>query len=214
MRRMRRARDADAIADSHAAHLGPHGFDDADAAVTLDHGHVVHAPRARRWGEPARHGGGCAGCRRNAKTGRTSSSRDSWLRCEPPPGGRRSAAASPRATSFGPGLCRARSTPQPACGDHRWTLRGKCACRKVRKRQPRRMPQQLRESTACGETIGALSADDPGSSSVNLEQLLNSLSWSNIRKNLRASVPRCGSPLIFLGASAWTSFRRPSDHVA
>ena len=38
---VRRARHADAIADLHAPHLGPHGFDDADAAVTLDHGHVV-----------------------------------------------------------------------------------------------------------------------------------------------------------------------------
>ena len=31
-----RAGDADAIADAHAAHFGSNGFDDADAAVSLD----------------------------------------------------------------------------------------------------------------------------------------------------------------------------------
>ena len=44
---LRRTRHADAIADLHAPHLGPHGLDDADAAVPLDDRHLVHAPRAR-----------------------------------------------------------------------------------------------------------------------------------------------------------------------
>ena len=64
---LRGAGHADAIADLHAAHLGPDRFDDAHAAVALDERH-----RAR-------------GVRRSSARARArrrySSSRDSWLRC-------------------------------------------------------------------------------------------------------------------------------------
>ena len=45
---LRRAGDADAIADLHAPHLGADGLDDADAAVALDDRHVVHLAHAGR----------------------------------------------------------------------------------------------------------------------------------------------------------------------
>ena len=51
---VRRARHADAIADLHAPDLGSHGLDDADAAVALDDGHLVHPARAVRRGERRR----------------------------------------------------------------------------------------------------------------------------------------------------------------
>ena len=83
---VRRARHADAVADLHAPHLRPDGFDDADAAVTLDDGHVVDAPlcsaaaRARRGTAAPAARSAAAAAPGRARPARACS-RDSWLRC-------------------------------------------------------------------------------------------------------------------------------------
>ena len=64
-------------------------LDDADAAVTLDDGHVVHAPRAGGARERRRRcrGVGCGGGAKPRTAGRACS-RGSWPRCARRPGGR------------------------------------------------------------------------------------------------------------------------------
>ena len=67
---VRRARHAHAIADLHAPDVGAHRLHDADAAMSLDDGHVVHPARAiRRRERRRRRCGSCCRSRLNAEHG-------------------------------------------------------------------------------------------------------------------------------------------------